>query len=63
MLNTIGMSESVLKLIEKRSKTDMLIFFGLVILTLVLIYALFYYIKPMLFSYGMINNNTSPSYE
>ncbi|CDW91379.1 UNKNOWN [Stylonychia lemnae] len=49
MLNTIGMSESILKLIEKRSRTDMLIFFGLAIFTIILIVILFYYVKPMLF--------------
>ena len=46
MLNTIGMSESVLKLIEKRSKADMLIFFGLALLTLILIFLLMWYVKP-----------------
>jgi Golgi SNAP receptor complex protein 2 len=48
MLNTIGMSESILKLMERRSKTDMLIFIGLAILTLVLIYFLIAIVKPML---------------
>jgi hypothetical protein len=46
MLNTIGMSESILKLIEKRTKTDMLIFIGMAVLTLVLIYCLVYFVKP-----------------
>jgi len=49
MLNTIGMSDSILKLIDKRSRTDMLIFFGMAILTLILILGLFFYVKPMLF--------------
>lgn len=48
MLNTIGMSESILKLIERRTKTDMLIFCGLVVLTLVLIYVLLFIVKPMI---------------
>ena len=48
MLNTIGMSESILKLIEKRSKTDILIFLGLVVLTFVLLYVLLWHIKPLL---------------
>jgi hypothetical protein len=48
MLNTIGMSESVLRLIEKRGKADLFIFFGLVILTLLLIYFLIAYVKPMI---------------
>lgn len=48
MLNTIGMSESILKLIEKRTKTDLLIFVGLAFLTLLLIYILVCFVKPML---------------
>jgi hypothetical protein len=52
MLNTIGMSESILKLMERRSKTDMLIFIGLAILTLVLIYFLIAIVKPMLSGAG-----------
>lgn len=48
MLNTIGMSESIMKLIERRNKTDMLIFFGLAVFTLALIYCLIVYVKPML---------------
>ena len=51
MLNTIGMSESIMKLIERRNKMDMLIFLALAIGTLVLIYALFVYVKPFLFGY------------
>ena len=48
MLNTIGMSEGILKLIEKRSRTDMVIFAVLVFLTLLLIYVLIAYVKPLL---------------
>ena len=48
MLKAIGMSESILKLIEKRTKGDWLIFLGLAVGTLVLIYVLIYYVKPLL---------------
>jgi hypothetical protein len=48
MLNTIGMSEGILKLIEKRSRTDMIIFVVLVIASLLLIYVLISYVKPFL---------------
>ena len=48
MLNTIGMSESILKLIEKRGKVDCLIFVGMVLLTLVFIYILVTYIRPII---------------
>jgi hypothetical protein len=58
MLNTIGMSESILKLIEKRSKTDMLIFLGLVLLTIVLIYILISFVKPML---SLSSGGSSPA--
>jgi hypothetical protein len=49
MLNTIGMSESILKLIEKRGKADCLIFFGMALLTLGFIYVLFVYVRPWLY--------------
>lgn len=48
MMNQLGMSENILTLIERRSKTDLLIFFGLCILTLLFIYFLYFYVKPML---------------
>lgn len=48
MLNTIGMSEGILKMIQKRSKTDMVIFFIMAFLTLLLIYILITYVKPLL---------------
>ena len=48
MLNQLGLSDNILTLIERRGKTDLLIFFTLCILTLLFIYILFYYIKPML---------------
>lgn len=43
------MSESIMKLIEKRNRTDMIIFAGLALFTVVMILVLFYYVKPMLF--------------
>jgi hypothetical protein len=48
MLNTLGMSESILKLIEKRSRTDLIIFCVMAVLTLVLIIILIYFVKPWL---------------
>ena len=50
MLNTIGMSESILKLIEKRTKADLLIFCCLAAFTVLLIYVLFSYIRPMMWN-------------
>lgn len=49
MLNTIGISESILKMIEKRTKADFLIFIGMAIFTLVVIYLLYSYVRPMLY--------------
>jgi hypothetical protein len=57
MLNTIGMSESILKLIERRSKTDIIIFCGMALFTLLLIFTLFYYVKPMLFGTAIVATN------
>jgi hypothetical protein len=58
MLNTIGMSESVLKIMEKRGKADILIFFGMAILTLVLIYILYSYVRPWFWStYPTVTNS------
>ena len=54
MLNSIGMSDNILTLIERRSKTDLLIFFGLALGILVFMYALMFYVKP-----GMISFMTS----
>ena len=48
MLNTIGVSEGILKMIEKRSKTDMVLFVVMAIITLIVIYLLVAYVKPML---------------
>jgi len=49
MANTIGMTDSILHLIEKRGKADMIIFCVLVLVTILLIYGLIVYVKPMLF--------------
>jgi len=49
MLHSLGMSESILLLIERRGRADLLIFVCLAIFTLLFIYALIYYIKPMIF--------------
>jgi hypothetical protein len=58
MLNTIGMSESVLKIMEKRGKADILIFFGMAILTLVLIYILYSYVRPWFWgTYPIVTNS------
>ena len=43
MFNSLGMSESILMLIERRSKADMIIFCCLVVFTIVLIYGLCQY--------------------
>ena len=43
MFNSLGMSESILTLIERRSRADMIIFCCLVVFTLLLIYALCQY--------------------
>ena len=48
MINSLGMSESILLLIERRSRADCLIFMGLCCLVLILIYVLLVYVKPML---------------
>ena len=45
MLNSLGMSESVLMLIERRSKMDLLIFVILATLLLAFIYFLYVYVK------------------
>jgi len=43
MFNSLGMSESILMLIERRSRADMIIFCCLVVVTLGLIYGLCQY--------------------
>lgn len=48
MLNQLGMSDNILTLIERRSKTDLLILIGLCSLTLIIMYVLYFYVKPML---------------
>ena len=44
------MSDNILTLIERRSKTDLMIFFGLALLTLVLMWVLFNWVKPLISS-------------
>jgi hypothetical protein len=48
MFNSLGMSESILQLIERRSTGDMLIFIGMAVLTIICVFVLFYYVKPMI---------------
>lgn len=48
MVNQLGMSDNILTLIERRSKADLLILIGLCFLTLVIMYVLYVYVKPML---------------
>lgn len=50
MLKQLGVSDSILTRIERRSKEDLLIFFGLCIFTLAFIFFLNSYVKPWLFS-------------
>jgi hypothetical protein len=46
MFNSLGMSESILLLIERRSRADMFIFVAMAIGTLVFLFVLYYYVKP-----------------
>ena len=48
MLNQLGLSDNILTLIERRGKADLMMFCGLCCLTLIFIYVLFTYVKPML---------------
>lgn len=62
MLNQLGLSDNILTLIERRGKADLMIFFALCALTLLFIYVLFYYIKPMLsfsYIYGLVTGSGS----
>mmetsp|Transcript_1297 Transcript_1297/g.1753 ORF Transcript_1297/g.1753 Transcript_1297/m.1753 type:complete len:99 (+) Transcript_1297:448-744(+) len=43
MFHSLGMSESILMLIERRSRADLIIFFCLVVFTLLLMFALCQY--------------------
>jgi len=47
MMQTLGMSESILLLIERRGRADLLIFGFLACVTLAVIYALVYWVKPL----------------
>ena len=60
MMNQLGLSENILTLIERRSKADLLIFFGLCIFTLWFIYILFFYIKPKLSLSGPVEEILQP---
>ena len=65
MLNQIGLTDNILTLIERRGKADLMIFFGLCIGTLLFIYVLFNYVKPMLtlsyiFGYGAASSPEAP---
>jgi hypothetical protein len=46
MFNSLGMSESILLLIERRSRADLFIFVALAIGTVVFMMVLYYYVKP-----------------
>ena len=48
MLNQLGMSDNILTLIERRSKADLLILVALCLFTLVFMYVLYCYVKPMM---------------
>ncbi len=48
MLASLGMSESILLLIERRGRADLLIFGVLALLTLGFMYVLIVYVKPMI---------------
>ena len=47
-LNVLGVSGSVMRLIERRGREDNLIVIGLFIFALFMMYMAFYYIKPMI---------------
>ena len=48
MARQLGLSDSILTLIERRGKGDWLIFIGLALGLLVFMFVLIYYIKPAL---------------
>mmetsp|Transcript_6981 Transcript_6981/g.6161 ORF Transcript_6981/g.6161 Transcript_6981/m.6161 type:complete len:181 (+) Transcript_6981:114-656(+) len=47
-LNVLGVSGSIMRLIERRGREDNLIVFGLCFLTLIILYIAYYYIKPII---------------
>ena len=59
MARQLGLSDSILTLIERRGKADLAIFAGLAIGLLLFMYLLIYYVKPamnvsnMLWLFGM----------
>jgi hypothetical protein len=48
MLQSLGMSESILLLIERRGRADCFIFCVLAVLTLVFVYVMVWWVKPLL---------------
>ncbi|CAI2380204.1 unnamed protein product [Moneuplotes crassus] len=46
-LNVLGVSGSIMRLIDRRGREDNLIVIGLCFLTLIMMYIAYYYIKPM----------------
>ena len=46
MFNSLGMSESILLLVERRSRADLFIFVAMAVLTFVFIFVLYCYVKP-----------------
>jgi hypothetical protein len=54
MFSSLGMSESILLLIERRSRADMFIFVALAVLTLVFLFVIYYYVKPSIASFFAI---------
>jgi len=48
MLAQLGMSDSILLLIERRGRADLLIFGALAVTILILMYVLLYWVKPMM---------------
>ena len=48
MLQSLGMSESILLLIERRGRADVIIFVLLGLLTLLAVYILIYWVKPLI---------------
>lgn len=55
------MSDNILTLIERRSKTDLLILIGLCCLTLIIMYVLYFYVKPMLTLEYIFSGSKAPA--
>ena len=54
MARQLGLSDSILTLIERRGKSDLLIFLALAVALLVFIYMLAYYVKPAMNTENMM---------